>query len=472
MRLLLGRSHPLIVTAALALAMVALFTNVCQASLTGGYMQVAQGSLTYLRLTQVGDRLNGYLQLISADATAPDGFATKQIQVSGIVSGASFSLTGGLPCEGSRTSGRLSLQFPSNDGRTSTCVLSPTSAEGWNRVVAGFQKRQRLVAYRKLWSDALWGRLRQIADDDQAVQNELESINNSLPGKLSSIDRLRAQEKRASDEKAIVQRVLSGVEDRLKARIEVVQNPDSNKATLETARRDASLACAAAVQSCGESAARCDAGVVRGEFVLAEAEFSKAGAELRKADEAMNLSDGQQDQGDASYHRGTAEYHLGSADYHLGSVEYHLGSVQYHIDRMRDDIKDEQTQIDRDMARVQSASARITEDTNYLKYLSPQMIGKLLGQFDRGVPAGTVIASTTIREHPRSTSTPLYRADPHTRLAALAAPQKDWSPVLLPNSKLGWIQTSKIRMAVYPLDADARQQTARRKSSTQRKHKN
>lgn len=73
------------------LAMLGLSVS-CHASLTGGYMQVASDGLVYLRIAQVGNKLNGYMQIIQADLSAMEGFTTKQVHVTGEVSDASFSL--------------------------------------------------------------------------------------------------------------------------------------------------------------------------------------------------------------------------------------------------------------------------------------------------------------------------------------------------------------------------------------------
>jgi hypothetical protein len=116
----------------IAVVMVGLSAN-CQAGLTGGYMQMTADCITYLRLTQVGSQLNGYVQFIKADVQVTKGYTVEQHQVSGVASGQSFSLTHGMVCEGMRTAGKVTLQFPDKSGVTSTCILNSTSAKVWIR---------------------------------------------------------------------------------------------------------------------------------------------------------------------------------------------------------------------------------------------------------------------------------------------------------------------------------------------------
>lgn len=151
------------------LAMLGLSVN-CRASLTGGYMQVTADCLTYLRLTQAGSQLNGYVQFVQASVQTTEGFTVKQLPVSGVASGQSFSLTRGIVCEGTRMAGKVTLQFPDESGRTSTCILNSTPAKAWNQAVLTFERECRIKAYANKWDNALWNRQEQITNDLEEAQ--------------------------------------------------------------------------------------------------------------------------------------------------------------------------------------------------------------------------------------------------------------------------------------------------------------
>jgi hypothetical protein len=167
----------------ITLAVVALLSLsvICGASLTGGYMQVTSDCLTYLRLTQAGSQLNGYVQFVQASVQTTEGFTAKQLQVSGIASGQSFSLTRGMECEGTCMAGNVTLQFPDKSGITSTCILNSTSAKTWNLTVLAFERKCRIKAYANEWENALWNRQKQIAATLKNYNGRLTIADRGFP---------------------------------------------------------------------------------------------------------------------------------------------------------------------------------------------------------------------------------------------------------------------------------------------------
>lgn len=136
------------------------------AQLSGSYMAQQPTQIAFLRITQSGKLVTGYLQTVDADSqtiTRP-----KRSEVKGTVSGNhivlkldSFLGHGGRDLDGEIRAGKFYLEFPVNSGRIEKVTFSRTSTDQWNRALSTFQSRwtravtsQRIAnatAERKKW---------------------------------------------------------------------------------------------------------------------------------------------------------------------------------------------------------------------------------------------------------------------------------------------------------------------------------
>jgi hypothetical protein len=120
-----------------------------QADISGGYVARRPGYLAYLRLTQSGNTVSGYLQQAVSDLSSPLGLRVIRDDVSGRASRQNVTLkVGGFLGHGKReltgTTARntLFLTYPTDSGFIHQLTFSRTSPAEWNRELASFRGRQ------------------------------------------------------------------------------------------------------------------------------------------------------------------------------------------------------------------------------------------------------------------------------------------------------------------------------------------
>lgn len=119
-------------------------TVVCCAfgNVTGGYSSVTSSSLVYVRLTQTGNSLTGYIQTLQESDLWGAGYEARTQSVSGQIEGKNFVLNSVM--QGTTMGPSLRLEFPGADGRSSNIVVSPMSLFAWNAHVSKFEDKQAL----------------------------------------------------------------------------------------------------------------------------------------------------------------------------------------------------------------------------------------------------------------------------------------------------------------------------------------
>jgi len=106
--------------------------------INGGFSAGDSNSLIYVRLTQTGSELTGYIQTLQANDSEP-GYRSRTQQVSGQVDGKDFVLNSVI--QGTVQSQKLSIEFPSTSGQSSRVVLTPISLPSWNASVSKFEQK-------------------------------------------------------------------------------------------------------------------------------------------------------------------------------------------------------------------------------------------------------------------------------------------------------------------------------------------
>lgn len=470
-----------VLTVILLTCLVAALANVSQADVTGGYMASASDGLVYLRITQVGSKLSGYVQLVQgSDLHTTQGFSIKQQQVAGDISGSSFSLGHNLesflggsigPCEGTRKAGKLVLQFPAGDGRTTTEVFRPVSTNTWNSAVEAFKKKRTTAAYVQRWSDALWNRQRELCGDYTETENGVKSSADELEKHQGLAEEARGRLGRIDDALKKTKEVMAKSQDSVKAaektltlvRDRIASAQGDKRDAFDAACADVGAACAASAELYHTLAADCGVSSVRSNLLLGESNFHYAENNVRLARSNIQRSRMQSDRNDAESNLRDAEGNLRDVSGNLRDVEGDLRDVEGDIRDLQGErrdadssLKEAESNIAKCKAEIESGKQKISEISAELDYLTAGAIANLMSSFHKGIPVALVISSTTVNEHPSSTSTALYRADARTCVAVLPNPQRDWCPVLLPDSKISWIGCKHVRVVYGPSNAQAR----------------
>lgn len=442
----------------------------CSANMTGGYMLSAPDNLLYLRITQISNKLTGYMQSVEAsDLRATSGFVAKQFSIAGDVSGTSFSLGHNIeaiwgaaigPYEGSFRSGNIVLQSPSADGRTITAVFRPASTTAWNQAVASFKQKRIAAAYVQRWSDALWNRQRELCNDYSQTQGSTKAATAELQTHRDEVGQSRAKvegTQRAIDETNDLLAKAKAILTNARVPLHVAKDTPANAEAMDTAYAAFGSACATAADSCRDLVAHCSVNDVKGNLRSAIANLGSAETSVRTGRSYIQKSKAESNRSYASNNLSYALNQLSYAANDLSYVENDLGYIKndlgYLENELRDaqrDLKDAQHNVDSNLASVESSTKRLAEDSNELDYLSPQGIGALLNSLHKSISIGTVISATTVNEHPSEGSAVLYGATLHTQIAVIPVPQHTWSPVMLPNSKIGWISNRSIKVTYCP----------------------
>jgi len=125
--------------ARLGLGLVALAVSVTAfGKINGGYSAANSTSLLYVRLTQTGNELTGYIQTLQATDKDP-GYATETKQVSGQIDGKAFVVNSII--QGSVQGDKLKIEFPTSNGQSTSVTLLPTSLKAWNATAEKFKSK-------------------------------------------------------------------------------------------------------------------------------------------------------------------------------------------------------------------------------------------------------------------------------------------------------------------------------------------
>lgn len=258
-----------------------MFVMLCggaHASVTGSYSAQQPTWIAYLRLTQTGSKLVGYIQYVYADSRLVTTSRRSDLHGSADSSTIALKLDGFLGYGGKDAAGEvrgrtLVLEFALDNGRVDRVTFSPTTGAKWNKTVSAFEAR---------WARAI-----------QSQRNQQTAAAEKLAVKQEA--------------RKCVLAFYQGVKD-------LTRSLDA----LDTARQK----------------------VAEAERVVAAHKQAVVDAEAiaKKAEQEAVTSQEQYEAGSLRYKVGTRKYEVGSAEYAVHSRRYDVERILDEIDKNKGTI--------------------------------------------------------------------------------------------------------------------------------------
>lgn len=188
-----GRLHVLrpstLRTCVLSLALLSI-PVLASADLTGGYVNKDSSTLMYLRITQVGRQVSGFMQTIRADYRTATGTNAQTAEFIGEADGGSFTIHGDtmnrlfggsiVRCAGTKTSNGVRLSFPNASGYVGMSTFARCSEGEWNKTLSRFNQ-DRLIDSTYLWFlQGMASHFKDLADQIQSLRSEVSKRDAKL----------------------------------------------------------------------------------------------------------------------------------------------------------------------------------------------------------------------------------------------------------------------------------------------------
>ena len=162
--------------------------------ITGSYMDRQDDFIVYVQLTQMKDKLSGFMQVVQADPEMTWQPKATVYRLSGTIYNKALSLrregSDGQyrGFEGKVVATGIELNSPSESGYITRLMLRSCTASSWNKQVSRFEEELVAEYYRKQWIETF----QTLTDDlSNRISNAESMIVNSearIPGIRSSID--------------------------------------------------------------------------------------------------------------------------------------------------------------------------------------------------------------------------------------------------------------------------------------------
>lgn len=251
-------------------------------NITGSYGSVSPNSLVYLRLTQTGGSLSGYMETFQASDLWGSGYESRSQGVEGRVDGRRFVLNSLI--QGKAVGLGLRLDFPSIQGRSETVLVSPMSAAAWNLRVSSFKETQAVRV--------------QVRDFQRALNNFVKAGDSEGSTSVEALQ--EAQRNKV----------------KLAASLAAAQSRMTAAQSLLAAARSKAADADATAKEADSTAAELDAA----------ADKDDAQTSRQRAQDARTLAS------QLSYAASGAHYRVSTAEYDVTSAQWNLANAQRAVD--------------------------------------------------------------------------------------------------------------------------------------------
>jgi hypothetical protein len=365
----------------LSLIAFAVFTTCSRADISGTYIHKEAPQIAYMTVTQTGQKLTGYIQLVDRDPSKAEGFLVRQMPFTGQMSGGSFTAEGtfGL-ASGTAKGGGLTLHFPQANGQTSTTSFQRASAASWNTTVVAFENRCRSDARRELWKTSLRAHMNALSDRYQGLINSTTNFSNRIERDQKQIDDYIAERKIA-------------------------------EATAESRQREFDNA--------------------RNAFRTAIQAIADAKAAYRENPTPEN----ERKIGQCEVDAGRADAQVGGADTRLNGARSIVSQASDHVANANQTIRIDQQSL----ASVRTTLTHILAETSIWKDAKPDLDAMMKGALWTAI----VVSATPIKEWPDSTSGVLSNCAARQTLSIVPFGPK-WCAVMFENHAIGWTLRSAL----------------------------
>jgi len=154
--------------------------------------------IAYLRITQTGSKVTGYLQYVNADNQTYT--RSQRSDVQGSISGSAITLKldsflgySIKEADGEISGGKLILEFPNSGGHIDRYTFTSTTSTAWNRAVSNFEAHWKSAIDSQRKQAALLARKQAVYNECQRTLSEIYQYQYDLVAKMDNLEGCKQQ---------------------------------------------------------------------------------------------------------------------------------------------------------------------------------------------------------------------------------------------------------------------------------------